>query len=80
MRQKIYFSKRYHKSDADYPKFPTIDRIGLQGDAMDVSICVDNEHLEEDIQLFDDCLHQDDEIISERLNVLSSLLDELKNS
>ena len=77
-RTKLYFAEHYHKRDTDYPKFPTIERIGLQGDAMNVSICVDNEHIDEDKKLFDDCLHQDDEIISERLQALSSLLKQLE--
>jgi hypothetical protein len=77
-RAKLYFAQRYYKRDSDYPKFPTIERIGLQGDAMNVSICVDNEHIDEDMNLFDDCLHQDDEILSERLKTLSSLLKQLE--
>jgi hypothetical protein len=35
-------------------------------------------YCESDINLFDECLHKDDEIISERLNVLSGLLKELE--
>jgi hypothetical protein len=49
----------------------------MQGGAMNVELCTDNEHLDEDIKLFDDCLHQDDEIISERLHRLSATLKEL---
>lgn len=77
-RAKLYFNQRYHKKDADYPNFPVIERIGLQGDAMSVSICVDNDHIMEDVRLFDDCLHKDDEIIGERLKTLSTLLKELE--
>lgn len=76
-RAKLYFAERYRKQDADYPKFPLIDRIGLQGGAMNVSICLDNEHIQEDLELFDDRLHQDDEIISERLRTLSGLLKQM---
>jgi hypothetical protein len=77
-RTKLYFARRYRTKDSDYPKFPTIDRIGLQGDAMSVSICMENENIHEDLELFDDCLHQDDEILSERLKTLSSLLKQLE--
>jgi hypothetical protein len=45
---------------------------------MNVSICTDNEQIENDIKLFDDTLHKDDEIISERLNVLYGLLKKIK--
>jgi hypothetical protein len=77
-KARLFFLERYHKKETDYPKYPLLDRIGLQGGAMNVSICKDNEHIESDIKLFDDCLHKDDEIISERLKVLSELLKELE--
>ena len=77
-KAKIVFREHYHKNEKDYPKYPLLDRIGLQGGAMNVSICKDNEHIEDDINLFDRSLHEDDEIISERLNVLSGLLKEIK--
>ena len=72
--------ERYHKNEKDYPNYPVLDRIGLQGDAMNVSVCTDNEQINTDINLFDDCLHKDDEIISERLNVLYDLLKEIKET
>ena len=77
-RTKIYFAQRYRKTETDYPKFPLIERIGLQGGAMNVSVCTGNDHIDEDMDLFDECLHQDDEIIGERLGVLSSLLKRLE--
>ena len=75
---RIFFRERYRKKENDYPKYPLLDRIGLQGGAMNVAICKDNEHIESDIDLFDDCLHKDDEIISERLRVISGLLKDLE--
>jgi hypothetical protein len=45
---------------------------------MNVAVCVDSEYIDEDIKLFDDCLHRDDEIISERLQRLSALLKKLE--
>jgi hypothetical protein len=75
---KLFFAQNYHKKDSDYPNYPIIEKIGLQGDAMDVSVCEENEHIDGDRQLFDDCLHQDDEIISERLKALSSLLKQME--
>lgn len=77
-KSRIYFQEKYHKTENDYPNYPLLDRIGLQGGAMNVSICKDNEHIDDDINLFDTCLHKDDEIISERLNVLYNLLKEMQ--
>jgi hypothetical protein len=77
-KTRLVFKERYHKNEKDYPKFPLLDRIGLQGGAMNVSICVDNEHIEEDIDLFDKRLREDDEMLSERLRTLTSLLKELE--
>ncbi len=76
-RTRLFFMERYRKSKDHYPNYPLLDRIGLQGGAMNVAVCTDNEHIEEDIELFDDRLHMDDEIISERLNVLYGLLKDL---
>ena len=76
-KTKLFFQERYHKNEKDYPKYPLLDRIGLQGGAMNVSMCTDNEYLEEDMKLFDQCLHKDDEILSERLKTLAELLKEL---
>ena len=77
-RAKLFFAQRYRKADADYPRFPLIERVGLQGGAMNVSVCTGNDHIDEDIGLFDECLRKDDEIIGERLRVLSSLLGQLE--
>ena len=77
-RTKLYFKNLYHSSNKDYPDYPKLDRLGLQGGAMNVSVCDDNEYIDEDIKLFDDCLHQDDEIIGERLRLLSSLLKKME--
>lgn len=75
-------SKLYMQSAYRYPKFydekqPRIDRIGLQGDAMTVGICTDNEFIDSDIKLFAQAFSADDELLSERMTVLAGLLDEL---
>ena len=44
---------------------------------MDVAVCTDNPLIDEDMTLFGDCLHRDDEMISERLRVLAAQLKEL---
>ena len=44
---------------------------------MNVAVCTDNEFIKGDIKLFDNYLHEDDKIISERSCRFSALLKEL---
>lgn len=53
-----------------------IARIGLQGDAMTVSVCTDNPLINDDLKLFRDALAKDDELIAERLHTLANMLSE----
>lgn len=76
-RAKLYFSEAYKYKKLYDENNTSIDRIGIQGDAMNVSVCKDNPMIDEDIKLFSDILSQDDELISERLNVLASILKEM---
>ena len=77
-RAKQYFADEAYRFEKSYdPKNPVIDRIGLQGDAMTVSICTDNPKIDEDIKLFRQALSSDDELIGERLQRLSSILKEM---
>jgi len=76
-RTKEYFSEAYRFPKLYDPEKPQIDRIGLQGDAMTVSVCTENEMIDKDIKLFRDTLSADDELISERLQMLVTLLDKM---
>lgn len=78
VKSRKVFLERYHKNEKTYPNYPILDRIGLQGDAMNVAVCDTNEFIEEDLDLFEATLAKDDEILSERLRVLSGLLKELQ--
>ncbi|SHH47830.1 hypothetical protein SAMN02745823_00014 [Sporobacter termitidis DSM 10068] len=76
-RTKTYLQDAYR-----YPKLydensAAIDRIPLQGGALDVSVCADNPMIDEDIVLFRDALLKDDELLSERLRRLSGLLRDM---
>lgn len=76
-RAKQHFKDAY-RYEALYDKEnPTIDRIGIQGDAMTVAVCTDNEKINEDIKLFSQALSNDDELLGERLSVLSRILKEM---
>ena len=77
-QSKLFFKERYHKNEKEYPQFPLLERIGLQGGAMNVAICESNDQIQKDLDLFEACLQKDDEVISERLNVLYRLITELK--
>jgi len=76
-RAKQYFAEAYQYPKMYNPENPVIDRVGLQGDAMTVKVCTENLKIDEDIQLFREALGRDDEMIGERLRVLSRILKEL---
>lgn len=76
-RAQLHFQEAYRYEHLYDTEKPVIDRLGLQGDAMTVAICTDNEKIQEDIKLFRQALSNDDEIIGERLRTLSRLLKEL---
>jgi hypothetical protein len=73
-----HFREAYRYEKLYDPKKIVLDRVGLQGDAMTVSICTDNEKIDGDIQLFRQALSDDDELIGERLRTLARLLKELE--
>lgn len=75
-------AKKYMQQAYRYPKLydeknPEVARIGLQGDAVTLSVCTDNENIDEDIKLFSQVLSRDDEVLSERLSVLRKALEQL---
>lgn len=76
-RTKQYFTEAYRHAKLYDEENPIIDRVGLQGDAMTMRICTDNEMIDEDIQLFANALSKDDELLSERLARLSGILKEM---
>jgi len=76
-RTKQHFQEAYQYDKLYDDKRPIIDRVGLQGDAMTVAICRENERIDEDIILFDQALKKDDELIGERLQILARILREM---
>lgn len=76
-RAKQYFSEAYRFDKLYDPQHTTIDRIGLQGDAMTVSVCTDNPMIDEDIRLFSQVLSDNDEFLSERLKTLARILKDM---
>ena len=76
-RAQQYFQEAYRYENLYDPQQPIIDRVGLQGDAMTVAVCTDNEKINEDIQLFSQALSEDGELIGERLFTLARILKEM---
>lgn len=77
-RSKLFFREESYRHPQLYdPEKPVIDRVGLQGDAMTVAVCTENERIDEDIQLFSQTLSQDDELLGERMRVLARILKEM---
>jgi len=76
-RSMAFLRESYRFKDLYDPEKPVIDRVGLQGDAMTIAVCTDNERLNEDIKLFAQALAADDELIGERLGTLSAILKEM---
>lgn len=74
---KKYFGEAYRYEKLYDEDNPTIDRVGLQGDAMTVSVCRDNPMIDGDIKLFSEVFARDDEMIAERLHLLANTLIEL---
>jgi len=76
-RAEQHFREAYRYEKLYDTEKTTIDRIGLQGDAMTVSVCTDNPMIDEDIKLFAQVLRVDDELIGERLTTLARILKEM---
>ena len=72
-----HFREAYRYPKLYDPTAPTIDRIGLQEDAMTVEVCTTNPKIDEDIQLFAQALSQDDELLGERFRTLARVLEEM---
>lgn len=73
----LYFKEAYRHEHLYDEENPVINRVGLQGDAMTVEVCTENEQINEDIQLFQQALNNDSELIGERLRTLSRILKEM---
>ena len=73
----LHFKEAYRFEHLYDEENPVIKRVGLQGDAMTVEVCTENEQINEDIQLFQKALKNDVEIIGDRLLTLSRILKEM---
>ncbi len=76
-KAKEYFASAYRIPGFYNADDPVIDRVGLQGDAITVSVCAENPQIDGDIKLFMEAFSRDDELLAERLHYLANLLGEL---
>ncbi len=72
-----YFREAYRYENLYDPDNPNIDRIALQGGALDMAVCIDNDMIDGDIRLFDNALHANDELLGERLSRLAAILKDM---
>ncbi|SMF89063.1 hypothetical protein SAMN05661091_4505 [Paenibacillus uliginis N3/975] len=72
-----HFTEAYRYEHLYDPQNPVLDRIGLQGNAMTVAVCTDNNEINEDIKQFNEALSDNGEMIGERLRTLSRTLKEM---
>lgn len=77
-RTLLYFKEAYRFPLLYDPDNPTIERIGLQGEALPVSICTENPNISKDIQGFSQALNDLGELTGERLRTLTRILEELE--
>lgn len=77
-RALLYFKEAYRLPLLYDPDNPTIERIGLQGEALPVSICTENPNINKDIQDFSQALNDLGELTGERLRTLTRILKELE--
>ena len=77
-RTLLYFKEAYRLPLLYDPDNPTIERIGLQGEALPVSICTENPNINKDIQDFSQALGDLGELTGERLRTLTRILKELE--
>ena len=77
-RTLLYFREAYRLPLLYDPGNPVIERIGLQGEALPVSICAENPNINKDIQDFSQALNDLGELTGERLRTLTRILKELE--
>ena len=74
----MYFQDAYRYPLFYDPNKPMIERIGLQGGVLPVSICVENPNINIDIKKFSQALNDLGELTGERIRVLNRILKEME--
>ena len=73
----LHFREAYRMPKLYNEENPTINRVAMQGDAMNITVCKDNIDLDKDIFTFSDEISRQGELLGERFRILSRTLEEL---
>lgn len=77
-RTLLYFKEAYRFPLLYDPNNPTIERIGIQGNALPVSVFTENPNITKDIQDFSQALNDLGELTGERFRTLARIVEELE--
>ena len=77
-RTMMYFQDAYRLPLLYDPNKPMVERIGLQGGTLPVSVCVENPNIDIDIKKFSQALSDLGELTGERIRILYRILEEME--
>lgn len=77
-RTMMYFQDAYRLPLLYDPNKPMVERIGLQGGTLPVSVCVENPNVDIDIKKFSQALSDLGELTGERIRILYRILEEME--
>lgn len=77
-RTLLYFKEAYRMPLLYDPENPTVERLGLQGGVLPVTVCMENPNINSDIQSFSQALNDLGELTGERLRTLTRIIEELE--
>lgn len=77
-RTLLYFKEAYRMPLLYDPENPTVERLGLQGGVLPVTVCTENPNINNDIQSFSQALNDLGELTGERLRTLTRIIEELE--
>lgn len=77
-RTMLYFREAYRFPMLYDPDDPMVERIGVQGGAMPVRICVENSDIKDDISKLAQALSDLGELTGERMRSLYRILEEME--
>lgn len=73
-----HFREAYRLPLLYNPETPAIERLGIQGGVMPVTVCTENPHINDDIQKISQSLSDLSELTGERLRTLFRILEEME--